>query len=88
MLGCFRDLWWSASGRTLSLLFEDCREVERKGIEHENNLDPNLRHKSQSTVFQVSKELLNNNIFDPLCNEFLDVYLPKCITLHVSPPEV
>ncbi|VDP18477.1 unnamed protein product [Heligmosomoides polygyrus] len=36
---------------------------------------------------EVSKELLNNNIFDPLCNEFLDMYLPKCITLHVSPPE-
>ncbi|KAK6024523.1 hypothetical protein OSTOST_09664, partial [Ostertagia ostertagi] len=36
---------------------------------------------------EASKEMLINNISDPVCSEFVDVYLPKCISLHVNPPE-
>ncbi|KAK6042956.1 hypothetical protein COOONC_19539 [Cooperia oncophora] len=35
----------------------------------------------------ASKGLLINNVFDPVCSEFVDVYLPKCISMHVNPPE-
>ncbi|KAK6054167.1 hypothetical protein COOONC_08328, partial [Cooperia oncophora] len=36
---------------------------------------------------EASKGLLINNVFDPVCSEFVDVYLPKCISMHVNPPE-
>ncbi|VDL80601.1 unnamed protein product [Nippostrongylus brasiliensis] len=36
---------------------------------------------------EAAKSLLATGVSDPVCTEFVDVYLPKCILLHVSPPE-
>ncbi|VDO59911.1 unnamed protein product [Haemonchus placei] len=44
-------------------------------------------HVSIMRCIEASQQLLTNNIFDPVCTEFVDFYLPKCISLHVNPPE-
>ncbi|KAK5981110.1 hypothetical protein GCK32_008398, partial [Trichostrongylus colubriformis] len=44
-------------------------------------------HLSVMRCTEASNDLLNSSVFDPVCDEFVDVYLPKCISLHVNPPE-